>query len=479
MRFCVVGCSHRTAPLALRERLAFDGELMGSTLDSLARLPDVHECMLLSTCNRVEVYALSDDPERAAERIRALVAQVREIDPAELEGAFYCHSDEAALLHIFRVTASLDAMVVGEAQIMGQVKRACSQARERGTLGAVLGRCMDRAFAIAKRVRTETEIARHPASLSSVAVDLAARIFDDLSSAAVLVVGAGEMAELALTHLSGQGATRVRVLNRSEERARALAARFSGAAAPFETLAQQLEWADIVITSTGSPEPIIDKALLAPLMKRRRQRTLFIVDIAVPRDVHEDVRAVRNLYLFDLDDLEQVVAENLKARRREARSAEKLVAAEVREFDGWLKSRDVVPLIRQLREHFSAVAREEARRAARRLKLDQPDQLAAIERMAEAIAKRLLHQPTVQLRRTGGQLKDAHGELPPADLTDAARLLFGLPAAPGPDQEGQAPSTAAPAGIAQMELMETPSGAGLALVPATETAHPRSHKETP
>ncbi|MBK8481403.1 MAG: glutamyl-tRNA reductase [Proteobacteria bacterium] len=420
MTFGVVGLSFRTAPLQLRERLAFAPAEIPGVLRELCAAPTVAEAMLLSTCNRVEFYLVSEDPARAEQTVRELFARQRRVTAEELDGALYYRWGGEALGHIFRVTASLDAMVVGEAQIMGQVKQAFAWARECGAVGSRLGRCMERSFAISKRVRTETEIARHPASVSSVAVDLAGRIFADLVDLTVLVVGAGEMAELAVTHLVAQGATRIRVANRSLERAQELARRLGGEAVGLETLAHQLEWADMVISSTGSPQPLIDRELLAGVMRQRRSRSLLVVDIAVPRDVDPKARSLPNLYLFDVDDLEQALAANLQARRREAKVAERIVEGELEGFDTWLRHQDVVPLIKQLRAQFSAVVSAEAQRAARQLQLEREEQRVALDRLANAIVNKLLHVPTTALK----QYAAAANGVP---LPTATRQLFGLP----------------------------------------------------
>lgn len=419
MTFGVVGLSFRTAPLQLRERLAFAPAEIPAVLRELCAAPAVAEAMLLSTCNRVEFYLVSEDPAAAEQTVRELFARHRRVAADELDGALYCLWGGEALGHIFRVTASLDAMVVGEAQIMGQVKQAFAWARECGAVGSRLGRCLERSFAISKRVRTETEIARHPASVSSVAVDLAGRIFADLVDLTVLVVGAGEMAELAVTHLVAQGATRLRVANRSLERAQELARRLGGEAVGLETLAHQLEWADMVISSTGSPQPLIDRELLAGVMRRRRSRSLLVVDIAVPRDVDPKARSLPNLYLFDVDDLEQALAANLQARRREAKVAERIVEGELAGFDSWLRHQDVVPLIKQLRAQFSAVVSGEAQRAARQLQLEREEQREALDRLANAIVNKLLHLPTTALK----QYAAAANGVP---LPTATRQLFGL-----------------------------------------------------
>ena len=418
MRFVVVGCSYQTTPIELRERLAFAQAELPSALQALTAGGRLAEAMLVSTCNRVEIYGVGEQVESVADRCCELLTR-RQVSREELLPVVYQHADSQALSHIFRVAASLDAMVVGETQVMGQVKDAFSTARDVGTIGPLLGRCLERAFFVAKRVRTETEIARHPASISSVAVDLAGRIFEDLSQVAVLIVGAGEMAELAGRHLLGHGTRRLRVANRSLENGQALATELGGEAVPFDTLGEQLLWADVVISSTGSPQPIMSREMLAGVMRKRKQRTLLIVDIAVPRDVEQKARELDNLFLFDVDALQQVLGQNLEARRKEAKVAEQMVHQEVLSFEQWLSTQSAVPLIKELRRHFSKVARHEAEKTARMLKLEGANE-KAINKLADAIVSKLLHAPTTELKREAASSADR------ALLVDAARRLFQL-----------------------------------------------------
>jgi len=279
---------------------------------------------------------------------------------------------------------------------------------------------MHRAFATAKRVRTETEIARHPVSVSSVAADLAARVFGDLATSTVLVIGAGEMAELAVRHLIADGAADVRVVNRTYEKAVALAFELGAKAARFEQLRGQLLLADIVISSTGSEQPILGRKLLAEIMRERKQRPLFIVDIAVPRDVEREAGGLANVYLFDVDDLEGVVAENLKERRKEVRQAERILEEEVAHFEEWLRRQDAVPVIKQLREHFTEVVRAEAVHTAQALHLPEGREREALEAMTSAIVNKLLHSPTMELKRHATRSNGS-------TLTQAVCELFHLP----------------------------------------------------
>lgn len=428
MRFVVVGCSYRTASLALRERLALARADLPALLDQLSRLPDLHEVLALSTCNRFEVYGVATRA-RHAQRVlqRVLVERAGSEAAEELEGALYRLEDGDALLHIFRVAASLDAMVVGEAQITGQVKRAYEEAARCKTVGPLLNRCMHRAFAAAKRVRTETRIARHPVSVSSVAADLAGRIFGDLAASQVLVLGAGEMAELAIQHLLAAGTTRVRVANRTHERGVELAFKLGARAVRFEELDNQLLLADIVIASTSSTEPVITRDQVARVMRERKQRPLFVVDIAVPHDVDPAVSQLANVYLFNIDDLERVVEDNLRQRRRECGEAERIVQADVEHFQDWMRKQDAVPVIKELRLHFARVARAEAERTAHALHVDGGSERELLDTMADAIVNKLLHDPTMELKE--------HAARPDGTfLARATRRLFHLPAGEAADE---------------------------------------------
>lgn len=418
MRFFVVGASHRTAPLALRERLAVPAAELEPALRELAQA-GATEAVLVSTCNRVELYGASARPGHAAAAFRELLARSRGVELAELERATFELHDAEAIRHIFAVTSSLDAIVVGEAQIAGQVKEAYAAGARAKTVGPMLSRCLHRAFATAKRVRSETEIARHPVSVSSVAADLAARVFGDLAQSTVLVIGAGEMAELAVRHLISDGATDVRVVNRTHERAVELAFALSAKAVPWEGLRGQLLLADIVISSTGSERPILGRKLCAEVMRERKQRPLFLIDIAVPRDVEREAGTLSNVYLFDVDDLEQVVAENLKERRKEVRAAEKILDEEVAAFERWQRTQGAVPVIKQLRERFTEVVRAEANEAAQALRLENGER-EHLDAMVHAVVNKLLHLPTMELKR---QASGSNGE----HLTRAVRELFQLP----------------------------------------------------
>jgi glutamyl-tRNA reductase len=451
MQFLAVGVNHRTAPVALRECLAFPEKELGQAVASLRAQPDIEEAVLLSTCNRVEVWAISPRAAHGERSIHRFLQTNRKVETAALEGALFVHHGQEALLHIFRVTSSLDAMVVGEAQIAGQVKDAFALASQARTVGPLLTRCLHRALAAAKRVRTETDIARHPVSISSVAADLAGRVFGDLSQSQVLVVGAGEMAELAVRHLLGGGASAIHVVNRTYEKAVSLAFELGARAHRFDELRAQLLFADIVISSTGSEKPILTRSFIAEVQKQRKQRPLFIIDIAVPRDVERGVGELSNVFSFDIDDLEQVVAENLKARQKEARAAEAILEVEVAHFEDWLRQQGAVPVIKALRGRFQEVVRTEAERTAHALHLDTGEggaHRAVLEAMTEAIVNKLLHAPSTELKRLAASADGVR-------LSRAASRLFGLEPSLPDEAPGEAPALAeADAGAEQSEEAE-------------------------
>ena len=450
MDYLVVGCSYRSAGLDLRERLANDQRT--SALESLgSRAFESGETLLLCTCNRVEIYAaaVSRSLTLLEQELRMLLARQADLSAAELAPFIYCHSGEQAVRHIFRVTSSLDAMVVGEPQITGQVKGAFARARARGGAGAKLCRCLEHAFLVAKRIRNETEVSRHPASVSSVAADLARRVFENLDEAAVLVVGAGEMSELALRDLTRDGGGRIRVVNRDYARAQRLAEGFNARAVPFDALADQLLWADVIISSTASAEPIVTRNQLSQIMKRRKQRPLFVADIAVPRDFEPAARSLSNVYLFAVDDLEKALEDNLRARRRAAKSAERIVEFEVMHFKDRLRRAAAGPLIGELRQAFLNVASAEADRAAKKLQVEDRRQRQTLELMAESIVNKLLHGPVTELKKSAETGDDAV-------LAEATRRLFRLQEHGTPDHKSRELSAAEHEGL-DAELEAVPS----------------------
>lgn len=414
----VVGLSHRTAPVEVRERFAAASDTLPALLARIAGRSEIAETLFLSTCNRVEVFARAREPmpETAFHAVREVLRDHAALSShEELSGYLYERDGEEAVRHIFRVTSSLESMILGEPQILGQVKEAYDLALEAGTLGPLLGRCVTRAFSVAKRVRTETALGAGTVSISSVAVDLARRIFGDLTGHSVLLVGAGEMAEAAAKSL-GKGARAIRVCNRNFERAAQLAQTFGGTAAPLAKLDEELVLSDVVVVSTASHGFVITKELVERAMKRRRGRTLFIVDISVPRNVDPGAHDVDNVFVYNVDDLESQVAEGMRARQGEAAAAEAIVAAELDEWRAWTRGLDVQPTIVGLRARARSIMLGELERSlsGKLRHLGEPDR-AALAQMVDSAVNKLLHGPTARLKSGNA-----------AELVSATRTLFDL-----------------------------------------------------
>jgi glutamyl-tRNA reductase len=396
----VVGVSHRTAPLAVREALAFPKEGLPEALLRLRAETGAPEAMILSTCNRVELYARQDDPT-AVEAVAGFLCRYHGKELPELEPVLYRLADADAIRHAFRVAASLESMVIGEPQILGQVKEAYQAAEDAGTLGSGLNALRNRTMAAAKRVRTETGIGRNAVSVSYVAVELARKIFGELKDKNVLLVGAGKMSELAAKHLVRSGGRATVLGGRTFEKAAELAAALGGKAAPFESLRDELARTDIVISGTGAPGIVIHEADVETARAARRgrhARPLFLIDIAVPRDIDPAVRKLSGVFLYDLDDLKAVAEANLRERLKEASAAEALVEKEVREFLDWQKAREAVPLLSELRRRAEEIRRAELDKARKRLGPLTPEQEDALEAATSAIVNKLLHPPTVHLK---------------------------------------------------------------------------------
>ncbi|HEU4735263.1 MAG TPA: glutamyl-tRNA reductase [Kofleriaceae bacterium] len=397
----VVGISWRTAPVAVREKLAFREEELDGTLRAMTAGLPVAEALLVSTCNRVEVYGVARPGADATGPVRAFLAASRGLASADVADVLYDHRGGAAVRHVFSVASALDSLVLGEAQILGQLKAAYGVAADAGTSGPLLGRCLERAFGVAKRVRTETAIARGAANVSTVAVDLAKRVFGNLAGKSVLVVGAGKMSTLAARHLYASGAHHIVVTNRSPEKAEALAAEIDGIAKPWADLERLLVEADVVISSTGAREPILTRALFKRVTKARRWRQLVVIDIAVPRDAEPAIGELDGVYVFDIDDLEKVVAANLAERAKAAEHAARIVEHEAGQFEHWLRTQGVVPTIRALRERFARVAEAELQKTLDQLSRKEhtpAQQREVVQRLVQLIVNKLLHQPTTALR---------------------------------------------------------------------------------
>lgn len=435
----VIGLSHKTAPVDVRERFAMGSESIPEVLARVSAREEIDEAMFLSTCNRVEVIALAKPSATTEEAARSASHAVREVlrdyigahSIDELREYLYERTGEEAVRHVFRVAASLDSMVLGEPQILGQVKDAYDAAVAVGALRSHLSRCVSRAFSVAKRVRTETQLGAGTVSISSVAVDLAKRIFGELGDHNVLLVGAGEMAEAAAKAL-GQQARGIRICNRSFERAANLASHFGATAAPLEQLEQELVISDVVVASTASKSYVITRDLVKRVMKQRKGRTLFFVDIAVPRNVEPSIHDdIDNAYVYNVDDLEHEVAENMKSRQKEVTAAERIVEAELFEWLKWARGLNVSPTIVALRAKTKGVLVAELERSlGTRLKHLGESDRAALQQMIESATNKLLHSPTTRLKIAAGA-SDGN------DLVRAVQHLFDLPTAPTPEPSTQ------------------------------------------
>ncbi|HEX7478205.1 MAG TPA: glutamyl-tRNA reductase [Polyangiales bacterium] len=425
-KLMVFGLSYRTAPLPVRERLAVGAERVPSDLLELVQEAGLHEGVLLSTCNRVELVATSDDPDKSTQA--ALAYFNARVAPEQVDGCVYRYVGQEAARHLFRVASGLDSMVLGEPQILGQVKEAFAVAQRTGTVGTLLGRSFERGFSVAKRVRSETAVAAGNVSVSSIACDLAEKIFGELTDRRVLIVGAGKMSEVAARSLTARGA-RLFVVNRSPERAQALAQACGGQARPLEALATELAEADVVISSTAKQDYIITYELMQGVCKMRRHRPIFLIDIAVPRDIDPRVDSLRNVFLYDMDDLQKVSRENMAARERAVVDAEQMIEAELTELDRWLRAVELTPTIVALRERVRSVLRAELDKTLPKLGVADKER-RALEAMCEAMANKLLHQPLTALK----QNQTGHDGV---ELVEAVQRLFLLQVDPSARPSGQ------------------------------------------
>jgi glutamyl-tRNA reductase len=415
----LVGLNHHTAPVEIRERLAFANGQLESALRRLLAVDGVAEGAILSTCNRVEVVACGSDPATVGSALPGFLAREHGIPEALLAGHLYTHGGREAVRHLFRVAASLDSMVVGEPQILGQMKEQYAAAAAAGASGQVLHRCFHRSFSIAKRIRTETGIAEKAVSIGSAAVELARGIFDRFAEKSALLIGAGTMAELTARQLLSQGVGSIMVANRTFEHAIDLARDLGGMPVPWDRLARYLPLADLVIAAAGGEDFLLRRAAVDEAIRERRHRPMFLIDLAVPRSIEPDLNTLDNVYLYDIDDLEGVVSENRGARAREAAKAETMVEAEVDAFWRWFSSLDVVPTIVALRDKVEAIRRRELERSLAALGDVDPRQRAVIERLTTAIVNKVLHGPVTALRRHQADPAESF-------YVEAARRLFRL-----------------------------------------------------
>ncbi|RPI32682.1 MAG: glutamyl-tRNA reductase [Chloroflexota bacterium] len=421
MHILSIGLNHQTANVGLREKLAFSDESIKAALSRLScggfEIESVTEMAILSTCNRVEIYAVS--PEISFSGLENFLSEARDIPVEELRGHIYRHADDSAVSHLFHVACGLGSLVLGEAQILGQVAHAFEIARSQNTAGPLLSRLFQAAVHAGKRARAETAIGQNPASVSSMAVRLAAQVVGDFSKAGIAVIGAGEMAELTVEALRKRGATQVQVVNRTLERAKTLADRWNGDAVTFEMLPQVLARADIVVSSTGAPHTIIATDLLKETLPLRDGRPLVMIDIAVPRDVDPNVCDLPGVTLYDIDSLQEHLQQSLASRQREIPQVERILAEEQEAFLIYLASLEVLPLIAQIREQAEALRQMELEKTFRRMPGLKDGERERIEAMTNALVKKILQAPLLRLRNEAGGPYAAH-------YATIARALFDL-----------------------------------------------------
>ena len=405
MYLFALGLNHQTAPLEIRERVAFATHALEGALGELVRGRAANEAAILSTCNRTEIYVSAGETQGAA----AWFAEYHRLRPDDLSPYLYTLPREQAVRHAFRVASGLDSMVLGEPQILGQLKEAVRVAESAGTLGTVLHKLFQRSFAVAKEVRTTTQVGANSVSMAAAAVKLAARIYPSLKDQKVLFIGAGEMIELCATHFAAQAPARLTVANRTLQRAHALAHRFSGQAIELRSLAEHLHEHDIVVSCTASSLPILGKGLVERALKSRRRRPMFMVDLAVPRDIEPEVAELDDVFLYTVDDLQEIVQGNLDARRSSVQQAEAIIETQVGQFMHWMAAREAVPLIRRLREQAEQARQHEVERALRLLhRGDDPKQV--LETLSQGLTKKLMHGPTQALNEATGDERRSLGE---------------------------------------------------------------------
>jgi glutamyl-tRNA reductase len=415
MTLLAVGINYNTAPVSIRERLAFPAEILGSSLLELWKLKDISEAAILSTCNRTEFYCKSTTANK--QTLIDWVAKSRNINPAEFTPYLYCHTDSQLIRHMFRVACGLDSMILGEPQILGQMKTAYQTAYEAGTLGKQLGKLFQHTFSAAKKVRTDTAIGSSPVSVAFAAVQLAQQIFDKLSEQTALLIGAGETIELAARHLSQQGIGRIIVANRTYDKAHTLASQFNGYAIALSELPTHLAEADIVISSTASQLPILGKGRVESAIKKRKHKPIFMVDLAVPRDIEAEVEQLSDVYLYTIDDLQNTIDQNMNSRRQAAEQAEEIIDTQVGYFLAWLRSQGAQSTIRDYRSQAERTRDEALQKALALLKNGIPPE-EVLSRLAHSLTNKLIHTPSIQIREAGEN--ERH------DLVAAAREIFKL-----------------------------------------------------
>jgi glutamyl-tRNA reductase len=419
MKLLLTGLNHRTAPVEVRERIAFEEHALPAALASLRKCPGLIEGMILSTCNRVEISATVDDNSDAGLAVENFLAESRSVERAWVEPYLYRFDGSDAIRHLFRVASSLDSMVVGEPQILGQLKSAYAVAKESGALSGFLDLVMTRAFNVAKRVRSETDIGESAVSISYAAVELAREIFGSLNGKRVLVVGAGKMAESALRHLRRAGVSEILIANRTRERAQPLAEEFDGQIIDYEKLIDALPDVDIMLASSGATHYILTRDQMRAVIARRKNRPIFLIDIAVPRNIEPAVNDLDNVFLYDIDDLDKTVKANIEGRNQTAIEAEEIIREEVERMMQRLKTREVAPTIVSLQEQLESVRANEIERMRSRLGPMTPQQEEALDAITRGIINKIAHGPITELRRSAANPESSQ-------LSDLIRKLFRL-----------------------------------------------------
>ncbi len=419
MYLILVGLSHKTAPIEIRERLTFPAHKQAEALSLLTSGDTIAEAVIVSTCNRTEVYAVASGADAGVDAVIDFMADYHSLDRHELVRSLYINHGDAVVRHLFRVVASLDSMVIGEAQILGQVKEAYEHALGNGATGKVFNKLFRQSFEVGKRVRTETEIGENAVSISYAAIELAKKVFDTLEGRTILILGAGKMSELTAKHLVSNGVKSVLVANRTYERAQELAERFNGEAIRYDDLYDRMRDADIVISSTAATHYVITKEHVAQSMRGRGGRPLFLIDIAVPRDIEPAVNELGNVFLYDIDDLNGVVESNLEERMREARRAETIVEDEFGVFARWRESLEVQPTVAAIRARADVIRQAEMEKAIKRLGNLSEKDMQTIDALTCAIVNKMLHGPTQRLKQAA-EAKDGY------EYIETARHLYGL-----------------------------------------------------
>jgi len=419
MSIITLGLNHKTAPVSIRERLVFSPESLADAVKSLSALENIKEAAILSTCNRTELYCATTDDKKLTQQvidqITEWLSQFHGLNSSDIHEHLYTHQHEESIRHALQVACGLDSLVLGEPQILGQMKQAYAQANDQGTMGSLLGRLFQHAFSVAKQVRTDTAIGSSPVSVAFAAVSLSKQIFGELNQLTALMIGAGETIELAARHLNGSNIKHMIIANRSVDKGQVLAEQFAAEAIALHQIPDYLHRADIVISSTASPLPILGKGAVENALKKRKHKPVFMCDIAVPRDVEPEVNELDDVFLYTVDDLHEIIQENLESRQEAAEQAHEIIENQVEDFLNWERSLDSVEVIRDIREHAQCISSEILQKAQAQLEQGKSAE-DALAFLARTLTNKLLHQPSATLRQTGENSRH--------DLLDFARQLF-------------------------------------------------------